>query len=66
MSTKPEPGTQQPDAWRNFSGESWKRDIDVRDFISSNVTPYSGDEAFLVGPTARNQDSVGKAPALLQ
>ena len=53
MSTKPETTTQQPDAWRNFSGATWKRDIDVRDFIFSNVTPYTGDEAFLVGPTAR-------------
>ena len=53
MSTKPETGTQQPNAWRSFSGESWKRDIDVRDFISSNVTPYSGDETFLVGPKGR-------------
>ncbi|HET6406363.1 MAG TPA: pyruvate formate lyase family protein, partial [Chthoniobacteraceae bacterium] len=55
MSTKPESGTQQPDAWRKFSGESWKRDIDVRDFITSNMTPYAGDEAFLVGPTARTK-----------
>ncbi|HET6408225.1 MAG TPA: pyruvate formate lyase family protein, partial [Chthoniobacteraceae bacterium] len=55
MSTKPETSTQQPDAWRNFSGEAWKRDIDVRDFISTNVTPYTGDEEFLVGPTARTK-----------
>src|SRR5215203_2756575 len=53
MSTKPETGTQQPNAWRSFPGESWKRDIDVRDFIISNVTPYAGDETFLVGPTTR-------------
>ena len=53
MSTKPETATQQPDAWRNFAGASWKRDIDVRDFISTNVTPYAGDEAFLAGPTKR-------------
>jgi formate C-acetyltransferase len=53
MSDRTEPKTQQPDAWRNFSGASWKRDIDVRDFISTNVTPYAGDEAFLVGPTKR-------------
>jgi formate C-acetyltransferase len=53
MSIKPESTTQQPEAWRNFSGTSWKRDIDVRDFIISKVTPYDGDETFLVGPTAR-------------
>src|SRR6187431_3201781 len=53
MSTKPETTTQQPDAWREFTAGNWKRDIDVRDFISTNVTPYTGDESFLVGPTAR-------------
>src|SRR5690349_13023086 len=53
MSIKPETATQQLDAWRNFSAASWKRDIDVRDFISSNVTRYTGDKSFLVGPTAR-------------
>jgi formate C-acetyltransferase len=55
MSTKPETTTPQPDAWRNFSGETWKRDIEVRDFISTNVTPYTGDETFLVEPTARTK-----------
>src|SRR4051812_24029098 len=53
MSTKPETAAQQPDAWRNFSGTNWQRDIDLRDFIATNVTPYAGDESFLVGPTAR-------------
>src|SRR6187455_1698065 len=53
MSTKPETAAQQPDAWREFAGANWKRDIDVRDFISTNVTPYTGDESFLVGPTKR-------------
>src|SRR5215213_7607420 len=53
MSTKPEAPTQQADAWREFAAGNWKRDIDVRDFISTNVTPYTGDEAFLVGPTER-------------
>ena len=34
-----------------FKGSKWKEDIDVRDFIVSNYTPYDGDESFLVGPT---------------
>src|SRR6478609_921979 len=55
MSTKPDTATQQPEAWRNFSGTSWKQDVDVRDFIFNNFTPYSGDEAFLVAPTARTK-----------
>ena len=42
MSDITEPKTQQPDPWRKFEGEAWKRDIDVRDFIVSNLTPYAG------------------------
>src|SRR5215213_1632162 len=53
MSTKPEAPTQQADAWREFSAGPWRNDINVRDFISTNVTPYTGDESFLVGLTAR-------------
>jgi len=36
-------------AWRAFKGEQWKKQIDVRDFIVSNYTPYDGDEGFLEG-----------------
>jgi formate C-acetyltransferase len=46
----------QPDstnAWRTFSGDKWKREIDVRDFIATNLTPYSGGPEFLVKPTAK-------------
>ncbi len=45
--------TQQPDPWRNFEGAAWKRDIEVRDFIVSNVTPYVGGPDFLAAPTKR-------------
>jgi len=41
--------------YRNFKGESWKRNIDVQDFILHNVTPYTGDASFLTGPTARTR-----------
>ena len=34
-----------------FKGSKWKEDIDVRDFIVSNYTPYDGDESFLEGPS---------------
>ena len=40
-------------AWRNFAGDKWKREIDVRDFIAANLTPYSGGPDFLVKPTAK-------------
>ncbi|MBQ2122822.1 MAG: formate C-acetyltransferase [Bacteroidaceae bacterium] len=36
-----------------FEGFIWKREINVRDFIQHNYTPYEGDESFLVGPTER-------------
>ena len=39
--------TQDKQAWRNFSGTDWKTEINVRDFIVANVTPYSGASDFL-------------------
>ena len=38
-------------AWRSFKGRIWKEDVNVRDFIQSNYTPYDGDESFLEGST---------------
>ncbi|KHS42747.1 formate C-acetyltransferase [Hafnia paralvei] len=35
------------DAWSGFSGSQWKEEINVRDFIQNNYTPYEGDESFL-------------------
>ena len=37
--------------WNGFEGRQWKEEINVRDFIQKNYTPYTGDESFLVGPT---------------
>lgn len=42
---------QQSDAWNGFSGEIWKKEVNVRDFIQQNYTPYEGDESFLSPPT---------------
>ena len=39
------------DQWEGFEGRLWKEQIDVRDFIQKNYTPYDGDESFLEGPT---------------
>ncbi len=38
-------------AWQGFSGDSWKGEINVRDFIQENYSPYEGDEHFLTGAT---------------
>jgi len=41
------------DAWEGFATGPWTERIDVRDFILTNFTPYTGDAAFLAGPTRR-------------
>ena len=38
--------------WKEFNGGRWETEIDVRDFIMQNYTPYDGDDSFLKGPTA--------------
>ena len=37
--------------WKDFVPGLWNREINVRDFIQKNYTPYDGDDSFLVGPT---------------
>ncbi len=41
--------------WREFKYGDWCNGIDVRDFIVRNVTPYTGDETFLVGSSGRTK-----------
>ena len=48
-----ESGHVMQEAWEGFEGGNWLKEIDVRDFIQKNYTPYEGDESFLVGPTER-------------
>ena len=38
-----------------FAGTSWKREINVRDFLLGNVMPYTSNEAFLAAPTERTK-----------
>lgn len=38
--------------WKDFVGGKWEKEVDVRDFIQRNYTPYLGDDSFLAGPTA--------------
>lgn len=37
--------------WRSFQGTKWQEEVDVRDFIQKNYTPYDDDETFLSDPT---------------
>ena len=39
------------EAWNGFKGKDWKEEINVRDFIQHNYTPYEGDESFLAEAT---------------
>ncbi|CNH22028.1 formate C-acetyltransferase [Yersinia pekkanenii] len=38
-------------AWQGFTKGDWQNEVNVRDFIQKNYTPYEGDESFLAGPT---------------
>lgn len=42
--------------WKNFVPGNWQNEINVRDFIQKNYTPYLGDSSFLEGPTKRTED----------
>ena len=35
------------ESWAGFKGELWKKEINVRDFIQNNYTPYTGDDSFV-------------------
>lgn len=37
--------------WKRFKGKVWKEEVNVRDFIQQNYTPYNGTDEFLAGPT---------------
>ena len=52
------------EAWRTFTGTHWKRDINVRDFIQNNYTPYVGGSDFLAGPTEATQKLWGRLSEL--
>jgi len=41
------------EAWAGFTTGNWTDNIDVRDFIQKNYTPYEGDASFLSGPTEK-------------
>src|SRR5690348_1552798 len=52
------PGTTTESAvlpWHGFQTGLWQKEINVRDFIQQNYTPYDGDESFLAGPTDRTK-----------
>ncbi|MFB5759490.1 formate C-acetyltransferase [Paenibacillus medicaginis] len=43
---------EQQSGWRGFKNGKWSREVNVNHFIELNITPYHGNEEFLVGPTS--------------
>lgn len=54
----------QFEQWNGFEGRLWKEEINVRDFIQKNYTPYDGDESFLAGPTEATDKLWGRLQEL--
>lgn len=52
--------------WEGFKEGVYQDQIDVRDFINLNYTPYEGDKSFLAGPTARTKKVMEKVNKLLK
>jgi formate C-acetyltransferase len=51
--------------WQEFRSGQWMQEIDVRNFIQKNYTPYEGDESFLTGATNRTQTLWKQVTALM-
>ena len=45
-----------------FKDGLWSTEINVRDFVSHNITPYYGDASFLEGPTERTKSRMESLP----
>ena len=58
--------TMKFEQWNGFYGEEWQNEVNVRQFIQDNYTPYTGDASFLAGPTARTSALMDKLNALLK
>ncbi len=52
------------DQWKGFHAGKWQDEINVRDFIQCNYTPYEGNEDFLAPATPRTQKLLSKVEEL--
>ena len=50
--------------WEGFSGRIWKMEVNVRDFIQKNYTPYDGDASFLEDATEATDKLWGRLQEL--
>lgn len=53
------------DAWKDFKGGAWQKEINVSDFILKNYKEYKGDDSFLVGKTEKTAKVMAKVDKLL-
>ncbi len=52
--------------WNGFTAGRWQEEIDVRDFIQKNYTPYTGDDSFLAEPTEATKKLWNKVSELMK
>lgn len=52
--------------WRDFTAGAWQKEVNIRDFIQRNYTPYQGDASFLAGATERTRLLWAKLNELLK
>ncbi len=52
--------------WHGFTAGSWITEVNVRDFIQKNYTPYEGDAKFLVEPTIATKELWQEVLALMK
>lgn len=48
------------DEWNGFIPGVWTKEINVRNFIQNNYTPYDGDDEFLAGLYRQHKAAVGR------
>ena len=46
----------EAEGWEGFVPGKWQKEVEVRDFIQKNYTPYEGDDSFLADPTQDTKD----------
>ena len=52
--------------WKNFKGNTWKKEVNVFDFIKENYTEYTGDDSFLVKSSDKTNKIWDKCQELLK
>jgi len=53
-------------AWQGFTQGRWNKEVDVREFIQLNYTPYEGDDKFLAGVTDNTKKLWNEVTALFK